>query len=242
MILVDKITMTLIHIKKLTRSNTTTGETTEKFALPAVALETPQGKKLIPNPAGKETCLFDSLEEAEQAARLGGFDYEYDGKTTHNYDAYKKAPKVSTGNPFDDSVPLLIERLGDEKSTVVANAAYALGQIRSEDAIPALCEHLGHDDSNIRKNVAEALANLGFPAIQPLRQKWEEAQHSKSKDAPYVRLTIMTAFLELINSHREFTGTILPMAVEGLEDENWLVRAQAALVLGNAAKLLYDAE
>lgn len=234
--------MTTIHIKKLTRTNTTTGESSERFALPAVALETPQGKKLIPNPAGKETCLFDTLEEAEQAARLGGFDYEYDGKTTHNYDAYKKAPKAKTGNPFEDSIPLLIQRLNDEKSAVIANAAFALGQIRSEDAIPALCEHLGHDDSGIRKNVAEALANLGFPAIQPLRQAWQSAQNSVSKDAPYVRLTIMTAFLELINSHREFTGQILPMAVEALEDDNWLVRSQAALVLGNAAKLIYDAE
>lgn len=235
--------MSFVHIKKVQRPDKATGEMRDRFLVPAVAIETPQGKKLIPNPNGSEACVYDTLEEAEEAVRRAGFDFMFEGKKSYNFDSHSRAaaPRpVIQDDPLMVAIPVLIERLKDKEKAVMANAAFALGELGATQAIPALCESLGHEDGSVRKNVAEALAKLGHPAIQPLKQAWHEAMGSKNKDSPYVRLTIMTAFLELTHLHREYLHQILPVAVEGLEDENWLVRAQAALVVGHSAQILRE--
>ena len=49
-------------------------------------------------------------------------------------------------------VKRLIKELQDEDADVRSNAAYALGQIRSEDAVPALIQALQDSDAEVRYN------------------------------------------------------------------------------------------
>ncbi len=229
--------MSLIHIKRVTKNHPISNEMVEKFLLPAVAISTPQGKKLIPNPAGQEACIFDTLEEAEHAARMGGFDYQFEGKTTHMMEAPMKSASGHTPRALRDVIPLLIERLQDKEGSVVANAALALGEIAAEDAIVPLCQILGHEDNVIRKSVAGALANIGMPAIPHLQDEWEMARKDTSKQAPYVRLTIMMTYVAMGEQQQGLPISVLPITSEGLEDESWLVRAQAALAIAHLAGL-----
>lgn len=235
--------MSFVHIQKVKRNDPLTGLMVERYAVPAVALTTPQGKKLIPNPSGNEACLFDTLEEAEEAVQRAGFDYVFEGKKTYSLQKTKAAgasPAKIFSDPLRASVPILIARLQDKEMAVVANAALALGEIGAPESVRSLCEILGHEDQGVRKNVAEALAKMGQSSLEHLRQAWKTHQQSKFKDAPYVRLTIMTAYLYLAQLHRDLISEFLPQAVEALEDESWLVRAQAALVLGSVGSFYRD--
>jgi HEAT repeat protein len=232
--------MSFIHIKKIHKEDPQ-GNMRELFAVPSVALSTPQGRKLIPNPAGNEANLFSTLEEAEEAIRRAGFDYIYEGKKTYTLSQPNQPANsaiANVGHPLDQAVPLLIKHLQDREPSVVANSAFALGALKAYPAMDALTAILGHDDATVRKQTAEALARMGPGAMPALRDAFLEAQNSKTKNAPYIRLTIMTAFLEMVLSApgMPLVEQILPLAVTALEDDSWLVRAQAALVVGHAAQ------
>lgn len=230
--------MTFIHIKKIQAGDPDNGGMRDLYAVPSVAIATPQGRKLIPNPSGNEASLFPTLEEAEEAIRRSGFDYIYEGKKTYTLREEKKAtPAASSQRSLEEAAPILIRHLHDRESSVVANAVYALGAMKAYSALDSLVTILGHDDPTVRKNVAEAMANMGRTALPYLRDAYEEALSSTSKNAPYVRLTVVVAFLEMIpGSPYSFIEQFLPLAVQALEDESWLVRSQAALVVGRAAE------
>lgn len=226
--------MSFVHIKKIQQRDPQLGVLREVYAVPSVAIVTPQGKKLIPNPSGQEATLFDTLEEAQQAVRLAGFDFEYEGKKTYTLNAEEKlAP--SAVHSLEDGIPSLIRRLQDREATVVANAAFALGALRATQALEPLTQCLGHDDPGVRKHVAEALARMGNASLSFLRDAFQLAKTGKDKNAPYVRLTVMLAYVELAQTQPYLVESFLPQVLEGLEDESWLVRTQAALVVGNAA-------
>ncbi len=229
--------MTVIHIKKVQRPDPHSGEIQEWFAVPAMSITTPKGKKLIPNPHGQEPCLFGTLEEAEDAIRRAGFDFSYEGKTTVTLDSTSRIGTTAISqNPMRAAIPLLIDRLRDKEPAVVANAAFALGELAATEAIPDLAAILGHEDGNVRKHVAEALGKLAQAAIPELRKAYANSKNDRDKNAPYVRLTIMLAYQELAHRYAEALPSILPDALEALQDESWLVRAQAALVVGLAAQ------
>ena len=224
--------------------NPKTGQKKEVYAVPAVALSTPGGKKLIPNPAGNDAAVYDTLEDAAEAIARAGFDYMFEGKKTVTLGSQgpKRLVVPNTGDPLANAVPLLIACLSEKESSVIANSAFALGVLEDSAAVEPLCALLGHEDSVVRKNVAEALAKIGANALWALRDNFDKALQSKEKNAPYIRLTVMTAYLELSHTHRELLDIVLPQAVEALQDESWLVRAQAASVIGHAAPFLYREE
>ena len=234
--------MSFIHIKRKTIQKPEGA--IEVFAVPAVAITSAQGKILIPNPAGNEACVFQTLEEAEQAVQRAGFDYIYEGKKTYaltkNRDASRISP--SEASPLESAIPILLERLKDREPTVIANTAFALGELRALEATHALSDLLGHEDFAVRKEVAEAYAKLGRNALSVLINAFNQARRRPEKNASHARLTIMTAYLEMVQTHRDLIPDLLPQAVEALNDESWLVRAQAALVVGHAARLLRDIE
>lgn len=213
------------------------------FAVPSVAIATPQGRKLIPNPAGNEAQLYPTLAEAEEAIRRAGFDYVYEGKKTYTISqGNSKERSISNGKPLETAVPLLIRTLQDREPSLIVNSAYALGMLKAPEALPALSEILGNEDSTVRKSVAEAMARFGHLALPYLRDAFEAARNSTHNNAPYIRLTVMTALVELSQSGANpvLAEQFLPMALEGLEDSNWLVRAQAALVVGNTAQIFEE--
>lgn len=234
--------MTLIHIKKI-QTTGANGSAQEAYAVPCVAIATPQGRKLIPNPAGGEAQVFSSLNDAEDAIKRAGFDYIFEGKMTYTMGQGKPLGNIAlnnAGRPLEQAVQSLIHHLRDREPSVVANAAFALGALRAQASLEALSDILGHDDPNVRKNVAEALARLGLPAVHALRDAFLKARTSPHTNAPYIRLTVMTAYLELIEQGLNSASMeqFLPLVVESLEDESWLVRAQAAMVIAQAALAL----
>jgi hypothetical protein len=236
--------MNAIPIKKMKKPDPVTGELREVYAVPSVSIDSPQGKMLIPNPSGREACLFTSLEEAEEAIRRAGFDFEFEGKTTYTMnDTSHKRPSASQAGgaqPLDAAVPILMAQLKEREPSVAANAAFALGALRAGQALETLITILGHDDPVVRKNTAEALARLGAVAIPHLRQAYEKALASSHKNAPYIRLTIMNAFLEMLEqgSGVAYSTQYLPLAVHALNDDSWLVKAQAALLVGRTAQAI----
>jgi HEAT repeat protein len=235
--------MNAIPIKKLQKKNAKNGTVKEVYAVPSVAIDSPNGKILIPNPSGREAAIFASLEEAEEAVRRAGFDYEFEGKTTYtmNDAANHRAVAARLGiQPMDAAVPLLIEQLKDREPSVLANAAFALGALRAGQALESLLGLLGHDDPSVRKNTAEALARLGLPGIPRLRQAYETALSSNHKNAPYIRLTVINAFLEMLEQGTgvSYSDQYLSLAVQALSDDSWLVKSQAALLLGRTAQAI----
>ncbi len=236
------ISMTFIHIKKIKHDHPDTG-IREVYAVPSVAIATPQGRKLIPNPSGNEASLYPTLEEAEDAVRRAGFDYIFEGKKTYTLAQSAAQPtQISSDKPLEQAVPILIRQLQDRESSVVANSAFALGALRASAALEPLSNILGHDDANVRKHAAEAMARFGTPALPYLRDAFEAAKSSTRANAPYIRLTVMNAFLEMLQGGISSAQTeqLLPLALAALEDESWLVKAQAALVIGHAAKAMEE--
>lgn len=235
--------MSFIPIKKIQKRDMN-GELQEYYAVPSVAIATQQGRKLIPNPSGNEANLFDSLEEAEEAIRRAGFDFEFEGKKTYilSQPSTGQSPARISSNPLEQAVPILIRQLRDREAAVVANAAFALGSLKAFAALDELADHLGHDDPTVRKNIAEAMAKLGTGALPKLREAFEKSRSSTHKSAPYIRLTVMLSFLEMLEMGH---GSILceqflPLAVIALEDDSWLVKSQAAQVVGRTAQVLEE--
>jgi HEAT repeat protein len=235
--------MNPIPVKKLQKQDPATGKLRDVYAVPSVAIDSPQGKMLIPNPLGREAALFATFEEAEDAIRRAGFDYEFEGKTTYTMnETSSKRPHsaIVGGQPLEAAIPLLIAQLKEREPSVAANAAFALGALRSGQALEPLVAILGHDDPAVRKNTAEAIARLGAVAVPYLKQAYEKALGSTHKNAPYIRLTIMNTFLEMLEqgSGVGYSGHYLPLAVHALNDDSWLVKAQAALLVGRTAQAI----
>ncbi|MEM0951475.1 MAG: HEAT repeat domain-containing protein [Cyanobacteria bacterium P01_H01_bin.74] len=238
--------MALIHIKKLERRDPSSGDFIIQFAVPSVAIQTPQGKKLIPNPAGTEAAIYDNLHAAESAIRLAGFDYEFEGKVTQTVQqnlssaglAQPKQQYINLSkNPMQDAEDILVEQLTDKESSVVSNAVMALGAMRVYRALPDLIELLGHDDPLVRKNLADALARFGGQALPSLKAAFLAAKSNQEKQSPYIRLTVINALLALLNQPEgvHWSSDYLPLALEALNDDSWLVRSQAALLFANTA-------
>jgi len=133
-----------------------------------------------------------------------------------------------------------MEQMKEREPSVVANAAFALGSLRATQALEVLIGVLGHDDPNVRKNTAEALARMGSVAIPQLKQAYEKALSSTHKNAPYVRLTIMHTFLEMLEQGNgvAYSAQFLPLVVHALNDDSWLVKSQAALLVGRTAQAI----
>jgi hypothetical protein len=139
--------MSIIHIKKMEQRDPKTKTLRTLYAVPSVSITSPQGKKkLIPNPAGMEAARFSTLEAAQQAVSLAGFDWEFEGKV--HYGALHNSPsthpmvqvaKKVFANPMDQARELLKTQLSDKEPSVVANAIYALGAMRAYDAQHESC-------------------------------------------------------------------------------------------------------
>jgi len=226
--------MNVIQIRKI-RS-----EGKEHYAVPCMALSTPQGRLLIPNPHGTETRIFNSLEEAGEAVHRAGFDYLFEGETAHMpvpLHQSRPIPRIGGQVNLADSIPRLTELLKDKEPLVITNAAMALGNLQAVTALDALSACFGHDDSTVRKTAAEAIAKMGSPALPVLREALGKGRVVTHSNAVYIRTSALMAYVEMLERglHSNLMQQFLPQVMECLNDESWLVRAQAAQVLGLAA-------
>lgn len=208
-----------------------------RYAIPAVGIQTPQGKRFIPNPTGRESWVFDSLEEARQAIHQAGFASEFEGQVHASQPTNARiAPSRSMDGNLEQAIPILIERLKDNEPTVVAHAALALGSLQATQAITPLCQILGHEDGTVRKHVAEGLAKFGSNVIPQLKDAWDKTlTTTSSPKTPYIRLTLITTCSQWAQRQRQLPAPLLNIAIDGLNDTSWLVRSQAALAIAYAA-------
>lgn len=223
------------------------GTTQALFAVTAMALQTPDGRKLIPHPAGQEAAMFTSMEEAEQAIAQAGFDAMFEGRRLPSArrlaDTSTRRALSPTHEPFEALGTLLLKALSDREAAVVANAALALGELGDARAIPALIPHLGDDDPTARKAIAEALGKLGARTLPALEEAYRVAtQHPHENNAVHTRLTIVMAYQDMLRSHREALFQVLPPLHTALGDPHWLVRSQAAQAVAQAARLWQDGQ
>ncbi|MBX2861571.1 MAG: hypothetical protein KTR14_10075, partial [Vampirovibrio sp.] len=96
--------MTFIHIKKRYAEDEASGA--EVFVVPSMAIQAPGGKKLIPNPAGREVLEFGSLKEATDAIKRAGFDYVFEGQKTYTLQASENRPAAMPTLDYDEAAPL----------------------------------------------------------------------------------------------------------------------------------------
>jgi len=240
--------MSFIHIKRQVMTDGD-GQQVEQFAVQSMAIQSPQGKKLIPNPAGKEAAVFETMDAAVAAVRHAGFDYIFEGqKVFLNQPAAVVKTRQSLSGGFvnlQDAVPILLDRLNDREPSVVSQAAFALGNLLSDlsdtshkQAITLLIDILGHEDPTVRRTVAEALAKIGPETLPYLYQAYENAQISKDKNAAHLRLTVIQTYQEMTARQKPLTEAFIPQAITALEDDSWLVRSAAAQLIGLMAATL----
>ncbi len=206
------------------------------YVVSAVGIKTPEGKlRLIPHPYGTETMRFEAFDLLLEQIHRSGYIAEFEGKQyIPEYVQSKPRRKAvvhgSLEQTFMAALPILREQLKDASPAVAANAAFALGELRDETALPGLFHAMSNEDGTVRKNVAEALAKIGKPALKVI----EDALSDKNWVA---RHSAVNTVLELVHMKSDLVNTLLPITLAGLKDENWLVRSQVALLLGQAAQL-----
>ena len=66
-----------------------------------------------------------------------------------------------------ESVPELIEGLGNDSESIGLSAAYALSEF-GESVVPALMEAFEDESEAVRRNAYYALSAIGAPAVDPL--------------------------------------------------------------------------
>lgn len=121
-------------------------------------------------------CMAGQIDGYEVVARLGG-----EERAAHQLATYLRLPKWMKayrrgpalllgmiGPKARESVPALVEALGDSDVDVRAAAASALGQIGSEarDAVPPLVKAVEDEDSSVRQDAIWALGEMGQEASE----------------------------------------------------------------------------
>ena len=212
------------------------------YVVPAVGIRTREGLRLIPHPYGSETTSFDSLEITIEQVHRAGYGAEYEGKRyplparqsiSKAKPSFRPRHKSALMNIIEQAVPVLLEQLNDNTPTVVASAAFAMGELRETAALPGLIHALSNEDATVRKNVTEALAKIGKPALSGVQNALKDKHW-------LVRHSALAVLIELIHCNLDLLPEILPEAMPLLKDESWLVRSQAASVFGEAAKIFNE--
>ena len=161
-----------------------------------------------------------------------------------------------------ESVPELIEGLGNGSESKGLSAAYALSEF-GESAVPALMEAFEDESEAIRRNAYYALSAMGAPAVAPLighlkhinsqvREIAAEALGDIGRPAQAAIPALVAALTdksERVRFHAaEALGTVgqqestaIPALSAALRDENERVRQDAALALARIGPHAADA-
>ena len=123
-----------------------------------------------------------------------------------------------------ESVPKLIEGLGDDSESNGLSAAYALGEFGGP-VVPMLMEAFEGESETVRRNAYYALNAIGAPAVDPL------IGNLKHLDAQ-VRETAAEALGDIGHPAQ----TSVPELAKALEDESEEVRSRAAEALGTVSQ------
>ncbi len=228
--------MEVIYIKKQPKPN---APEEYHYVVPAVGIKTREGMRLIPHPFGTETTAFETLEKTIDQVHRSGYAAEFDGKhypmPGRQYSPRNRlVARPRAASPMmrlvEEAIPMLHEQLNDTVPNVVANAAFALGELKDEGALPGLLHAFSNEDATVRKNVSEAIAKIGKPALKAIQLSLKDKHW-------LVRHSALSAIIELLHYGIELVPEVLPDALPLLKDESWLVRSQAASLFGEVARI-----
>lgn len=209
-----------------------------EFVVSAVGLRDKSGQeRLIPHPFGNRSTVFGSLEQTIQAIHRAGYSAEIEGQlyslpSQKAMTVPKRLKPTQSATFFDTVTPTLIQLLSDATPSVVASAAFALGELKTPLAIEPLLDCFSHEDSTVRKHVSEAMAKIGAPAVESVRRALSDKNY-------LVRLTAITTIGEFLIRARPLGTQLLEDAKPLLMDSNWIVKSQTAHLVGQAAHLIF---
>ncbi|RKU07172.1 phytanoyl-CoA dioxygenase [Candidatus Poribacteria bacterium] len=123
-----------------------------------------------------------------------------------------------------ESVPELIEELGNDSESRGLSAAYALSEF-GESAVPALMEAFEDESEAIRRNAYYALSAMGAPTVKPLISSLRHLY-------PQIREVAAEALGDIGSPAQ----AAVPALVAALEDESERVRFHAAEALGTVSQ------
>ena len=169
---------------------------------------------------------------------------------------------MSSNSRSMESVPKLIEGLGNDSESIGLNAAYALSEF-GESVLPMLMEAFEDESEVIRRNAYYALSAIGAPAVDPLigslkhlnsqvREIAAEALGDIGRPAQAAVPALAAALedkSERVRYHAaEALGTVsqqgsaaIPALSAALQDENERVRQDAAFALAQIGPEAADA-
>ena len=176
---------------------------------------------------------------------------------------YRKANgDMSSNGQSMESVPELIEGMGNDSESIGLSAAYALSEF-GESVVPALMEAFEDESEAIRRNAYYALSAIGAPAVDPLvgslghlnsqvRETAAEALGDIGSPAqaavPELVGVLGDESEEVRSRAAEALGTVsqqesaaIPALSAALQDENDRVRRDAALALARVGSHAADA-
>jgi len=138
----------------------------------------------------------------------------------------------------------LIRALGDENHSVRIEAARALGEIKTEKAVSPLLLALGDENRFVRKEAAKALGKIKpEKTLEPLILTFESG-NSLMRQGSVKALSLIKSKIESdlspdTNSERSpdaLLDTLLDTLLDALEDEDEIVRREAAKAFGKLSE------
>ena len=174
----------------------------------------------------------------------------------------KKNGDMPSNGRSMESVPELIEAMGNDSESIGLSAAYALSGF-GESVVPALMEAFGDESEAIRRNAYYALSAMGTPAVDPLigslghlnsqvRETAAEALGDIGSPAQAAVPALVAALedeservrfhaAEALGTVNQQESTAIPALSAALRDENERVRQDAALALARIGPHAADA-
>ena len=165
-----------------------------------------------------EKAEWDQRESIGNGAHQKMFQHVWDwhyGKTNGD---------TSSDGRSMESVPELIEGMGDDSESKGLTAAYALSEF-GEPVMPALMEAFEDESETVRRNAYYALNAIGAPAVDPLIGN---LQHLDTQ----VRETAAEALGDIGRPAQ----AAVPELAKALKDESEEVRSRAAEALGTVGQ------
>lgn len=122
---------------------------------------------------------------------------------------------------LDRFAPQMLELLRDEHPSVRVAATRCLGELRRVEALPLMLDRLPTADQELYRTTVKALADMGEPAVEPLKRSLAEAQ-------PKTWQAAVSALSGLLPDE-EVRGWLAELAAEKVTEQESAARYPAAL-------------
>ena len=162
--------------------------------------------------------------EWEQGGQIGNDAYQKMFQHVWDWHYGKTNGDAPNNGRSMESVPKLIEGMGDDSESIGLSAAYALSEF-GESVVPVLMEAFDGESETVRRNAYYALNAIGAPAVDPLIGRLK-----------YIDSQIRETSAEALGDIGRPAQPAVPELAGALEDESEEVRSRAAEALGTVSQ------